>query len=192
MFGMYSYTSMRMPLWGLTSPCPGEGSTYFDSPSLQYGSWTRDNYVDEDGWHYDGNLGSLMGQLHLCDMAFPSAAGIFFGTPALENNLDDEAKVCTVSLGAFATGASYTATASKDLYIRVFHADTGEMDDGFKVSVPVRYIPATGANSSNYMFDTSFYRVSADVSLKKGDAVIVANQTSSNRIIVDDFLIEVK
>ena len=192
MFSMYSYTSMQMPLWGLSSPVEGEGAGYFDSPTLKYGSWNRENNVDAAGWHYDSHLGSLMGQLHLCDMVAPASAGIFFGTPQLEANLTEEPQACTVSFGAFATGAGYTSTASKDLYIRVWHADTGLMDDGVKVNVPVRYIPSKGATSSNYMFDTSFYTVSAEVQLKKGDAVIVANQTASNRIIVDDFLIELK
>lgn len=193
MFSMYSYSSMQMPLWGLSRPCEGEGEdSYLNSSVFSYGGYMRPNYVDADGWHYDGNLGALMGQLHLCDMVTPSNSGCFFGTPQLENNLSDEPRTCIVSFGAFATGASYTTTASKELYVRVYHPDTGEIEDGVKLTLPVRYIPATGATSSNYMFDVSFYPLQAEVTLKKGDVVIVANQMASNRVIVDDFLIELK
>ena len=41
---------------------------------LNYGSWSRNNYVDADGWHYD-------------------------------------------------------SAANKELYVRVWHADTGTLDD---------------------------------------------------------------
>ena len=191
MFSMYSYSSMQMPLWGLSSAVSGEGAGYFDSPVLNYGTWTRNNNVGADGWHYDSQIGSLMGQLHLCDMVTASNAGIFFGTPALEKNLTDEPQTCVVSFGVFAVRASYDSAKTKELYVRVWHADTGEMDNGVKVSVPVRYLEAS-PNSSTYTFDTTLNPVSAEVQLRKGDAVIVANQMASNRIIIDDFLIQVK
>lgn len=191
MYGLYSYSSMRILKWGIVERCPGGTDAYLDAASVSYAGYTRANYVDKDGWHYDGNVGMLMGQLHLCDMSKPSDAGVFFGTPPLNDRLTDEAVPCRVSLGAFVTGANYSGDAERELKLVVYHPSTSVMEEGVTVKVPVKYTDS-GAYSATYTFDTSFSTVSADLSLKKGDVVMVTNQTGANRIIVDDFLIEVK
>lgn len=62
-------------------------------------------------------------------MVTASNAGLFFGTPQLYNNLSDEPQTCVVSFGVFAVRASYDTAANKELYVRVWHADTGTLDD---------------------------------------------------------------
>lgn len=197
MYGLACYNTMKITSWGLASPCTGDGNAYPDAATLSIpGSsttWNRTNCLGTDGWRYDSNVGVLKGHLHLCDMASASnSAGCYVGTPPLDSDkLSETATPCVVSFGAFAAAVSY-GIGAKDIYVRVWHADTGVIDDGVKLTIPERYIPATGATSKDYSYDTSFYPLRAEVSLKKGDAVLLVNQASGVRIMLDDILIELK
>lgn len=169
--------SYNVTKWGMFTKGTGTAGEYFNGSKFN----DQDNYIDADGWHFGGDVFPEMGYFQMS-----SAAKYFIGTPALYQNLSDEPAACTLTFGGFANFASYNTTASKPLILKIVHAD-GTVEDKSCPGIPYVYENAS-PSSTTFVYDTTFKTVTAEISLKKGDAVLIVSN-GANRCMIDNILI---
>ena len=142
----------------------------------------KNNYVDKSGWHFIGNTSPEMGYLHL-----DTGQGIAVGTPALESNLSADTETpCRLTFNAFATHQTYQATATAKVKVAVYRDGTLQQEK--EMTIPYKY-KNQSPSAKDFIPDTSWNEYSAELSLKKGDAVLIFNNAESYRWMIDDILI---
>ncbi len=179
-FGLCSYYGMgnfyKMHQFGFLTDLAGADTSY--ETGAKYDGIT--NRVDENGWHFIGNISPEMGYLHI-----DSSEKIGIGTPALTSELlTDTETLCTLSFKAFAIHSSYR---NADITIEVRVIRNGVAGSPVTLKLPYRYLNA-GPSSDNFITDTEWTTLSVDLSLKSGDAVLIRNGVDY-RWMIDDILI---
>lgn len=180
-FGLNTFGGMgdsyNVTKWGWFTALDGAEENYFTGANFN----GQKNLVDADGWHFGGDIFPEMGYFHMS-----SVKEYYIGTPALYDNLGDEPAACTLSFEGFANFASYSTDASKPLKLKIAHAD-GTVTDLACPGIPYKF-ENDSPSKTNFVYDTSFKRVSVDVELKKGDAVLIVSN-GANRCMIDNILI---
>ena len=167
--------------YGFVSQVEGDSKddTYFGAST--YGG--KNNYVDKSGWHFVGNTSPEMGYLHL-----DTGPDVAVGTPALESNLSADAETpCRLTFNAFAIHQTYLAS-DKTAKVKVSVYRDGALQQEKEMTIPYKY-KNQSPSPDNFIPDTSWNEYSADLSLKKGDAVLIFNNAGSYRWMIDDILI---
>jgi hypothetical protein len=167
--------------YGFVSKVAGSSTAdpYFEAST--FGG--KDNFVDKSGWHFIGNTTPEMGYLHL-----DTGPDIAVGTPALENNLSEDAETpCRLTFNAFAIHQTYLAS-DKTAKVKVAVYRDGALQQEKEMTIPYKY-KNQSPSANNFIPDTSWNSYSADLSLKKGDAVLIFNNAGSYRWMIDDILI---
>jgi hypothetical protein len=166
--------------YGFVSKVAGSSTAdpYFEAST--FGG--KDNFVDKSGWHFIGNTTPEMGYLHL-----DTGPDVAVGTPALESNLSADAETpCRLTFNAFAIHQTYQATATAKVKVVVYR--DGALQQEKEMTIPYKY-KNQSPSADNFIPDTSWNSYSADLSLKKGDAVLIFNNAGSYRWMIDDILI---
>lgn len=180
-FGLNTFGGMgdayNVTKWGWFKAPSGSDGSYFEGATFN----SQTNLVDADGWHFGGDVFPEMGYFHIS-----SGKGYYIGTPALTQNLSSEPTLCTLSFDGFANFASYSTDSAKPLALKIAHAD-GTVTDLSCPGIPYAYENAS-PSKTNFVFDTSFKKVSVDVPLVAGDAVIIVSN-GANRCMIDNILI---
>ena len=142
----------------------------------------KNNYVDKSGWHFIGNTSPEMGYLHL-----DTGPDVAVGTPALESGLSADTETpCQLTFNAFAIHQTYQATATAKVKVAVYRDGTLQQEK--EMTIPYKY-KNQSPSAKDFIPDTSWNEYSAELSLKKGDAVLIFNNAGSYRWMIDDILI---
>jgi len=176
--------------YGFVSQVEGSSATdpYFGASTFPFDEKNNENnkdnknYVDKSGWHFIKNTSPEMGYLHL-----DTGPNVAIGTPALENNLSADTETpCRLTFNAFAIHQTYQATATAKVKVAVYR--DGSLQQEKEMTIPYKY-KNQSPSAKDFIPDTSWNEYSADLSLKKGDAVLIFNNAGTYRWMIDDILI---
>lgn len=175
---------------GFATQATGTAGNYVDGKTFSSFDVPYNNYVGNApfsfaGWHFATSIRPVMGAIGI-----DRAQKRFIGTPLLERNLSEDAETeCVLSfdLLSFAQAAK-----NEDIYIKRLRGT----EETLLYTIPVSASFVTdNPTSSEYEIDYSDKKtITKDISLKKGDAVlIVAYKTTSTIFhVIDNFKIETK
>lgn len=154
---------------------------WITSLTTKYDNLAYYEYADNSGWRIVGNTAPEMGYLHV-----DATVGNGIMTPSLSSSLlSGSGTDCTLTFKAFAIHSSLRQGATVTINVSVLRND--EKVETVALSLPYRYVNAS-PTASDYVPDTEWITLSADLNLKPGDVVLIQNGVAY-RWMIDDILI---